>query len=469
VSRLVSRGSIAPQMKIDLEQQGFATDAIEQAHDVTSREVEDKRNSRLLALRDIFDRVGYGAATPQVVNILFYLSAQAWPYILFVIGLLNGAKTLLSVVWSSILQEYDALHRVHKRTISAGGIVFGFSFLLLSFALLARNVWLFCAAFLIGTIGIVAYGDLYGKFVESVIRKERMGAFLRGMAHWGVLITAASMLATGLLLDVFPQGGKVWTFSLFGSTHSLRVYGYLLAFEATALAFILSGYITSFVRDSRDTKAYPLWRFFGEYAQIMRGKARVFWSSKYTSLLTVAGLVLGLLQIIVTAYAGIAIYKILAARYDVPFFALSIVYAIAIIAAFTGPYFTQKVHRSTGLAPTLVFGTLLMAVLPLVLAFSAHIAAIAAALCLHVIGGAIVGFAQGLITKKLLPDDVRKDYFRAQSVIIIVPYVLLIPALAWIANTVPLSLTFLGVAIGLVAVVMPIYFWLVVVSQRMHL
>jgi len=433
---------------------------------VRDRATEDAAVSRTLAIKDVFDRIGYGGATPQVVSVLFWLSIQTHPLALFLIGVLIGAKTLLSVIWSNLLTEYARLSKVPKSWIAAGGVVFGFLFIIMTLALLMHSVWLFSGAFLLSALCIVAYGDLYGAFTQEILRRERRGAFLRSIATWGVLITVATMLLSGFLIDVFPSSGTPFTFSLFGHTFSLQVYGHLLAFEITAFAVIISGYVTSFIKDQRTGSGYPFGKFIGEYARLVRAKTAVFWLDGRVMTLTIGGVILSLLQTALTAYTGIALYRILASRYPTaPFFALAVVLSIAAVAAFTGPFFTQKAHRSTGLAPTLVFGTLLMAILPIALIYKTGVAALAAALCANVIGAAIVGFAQGMLAHQLLPDDRRHEYFQAQWVAIVIPYLILIPVLSLLANS-SLTLLFWIIAVGLVAVVMPLHFILVLAGQR---
>jgi hypothetical protein len=475
-AKLLKDGRSLAQVRLELESKGFSTDDVAAAisdasqRSIDNRTVEERHNSRLLASREVLDRIGYGAATPQFVNILFWLSQQSHPLILPIIGLLNGLKTLLSVIWSSIMQEYSKLHRISKNTIAATGVLFGFMFLFMAFGLLLRGtvgLIIFSASFLIGIIGVVAYGDLYQKFVRDTIRKERMGGFLRSIGTWGVLITAITLLLSGYLIDLFPMAGTPWSFELFGNAYDVTVYGYLLAFEITAFAFILAGYVSSQVTDKREPQKYGFWQFIRENHQIMKHKMAVF-ADRHVMLLLLATIVSGFLQIIITAYSGIAIYQIFE-NYPWPFFTLAIVYSIAIIAAFTGPFFTQMIHRSTGLAPTLVFGSLLMAVLPLVLVYNPNIAAITAALCVYVIGGAIIGFAQGLLAQKILPEESRQAYFQAQSFVIIIPYIILIPLMAWSTMWLSLETLFLIVAAGMIVVVMPIYFILVAISQRLKL
>jgi hypothetical protein len=475
--RLLAEGKSPSQARMELEGKGYATADVAHAladatkPDVDVRTREERRNSRALSTREVFDRIGYGGATPQFVNVLFWLSQQAHPYVFFIIGMLNGFKTLLSVVWSSIMQEYSKVHRVSKNTIATAGIIFGFSFLFLAFGLLLRSIWLFSLSFLVGTIGVVAYGDLYQRFVQDTIRRERMSGFLRTIATWGILITAASLLLAGYLIDIFPMVGTPWELTLFGQTYSMKVYGYLLAFEITAFSFILAGYVSSLVIDKREDRKYPFWQFFREHYLIVRSKLHVF-RDKYVSLLLLGMLISGFLQIIIAAYSGIFIYSIIVKQYNHPFFVLAIIYAIAILFSVLGPFFTQIIHKSTGLAPTLVFGSLLLALLPLTLVYNPSVVAITVALCFNVIGGAIIGFAQGLLAQKLMTEETRRSYFQAQSFIIILPYLVLIPLVAWFANAgglANLERVFLVAAGGFIILVMPIYFTLVTISQKLRL
>lgn len=470
VARRLAQGRRPEHIRAELVEQGFSAEDVDDAlAQRVSRSEHDARNSRLLSVRETLDRIGYGTATPQFVNILFWLSQQGHPYIIMIIGLLGGIRTLLSVTVSSVLQEYCKLHRPERRTIAGAGVCFGFMFLLIAFSLLVKSILLFSAALLLGTVAVVIYGDLYQQFVHETIRRERMGAALRTVASWGILVTAASLVLAGYLLEAFPMTGVPVSFELFGMHADLRVYGYLLAFQITAFAFILGGYVTSLVADRQEKTEQSLRRFLPEHLRSLRARLPVFWKNRLILLLTLAGIISGLAQLLIASYSGIAIYRVLAGRSEAPFLVLALIYALAIVASLAGPYFTRKVHRSIGLAPTLVFGTLLIAILPLVLVYNPTVVAIALALCLHVIGGAITGFGTGLLAQKLMDGETRKSYFQAQWVIIVPPYLLLVPLLAWLANSVPLSTTFMVAAAGLIAVVMPLYFVLVYFGQHERL
>lgn len=472
-ARLRKEGKSPAQIRFELEGKGYAADEIA-SHLGTpevERTAEDRKNSRLFSIREFFDRAGYGGASPQFINILLYLAYSAHPFILPFIGVLNGLRTLLSVVWSGVLQEYAKLHRISKNTIAAAGIVYGFSFLFMAFGLLLKNTLglvLFALSFLLGTVAVVAYGDLYARFVRDTIRKERMGFFLRTIGTWGVIITAAMILFAGYLLDVYPLGGTPWSMDLFGRVYEMRLYGFLIAFEITAFCFIIAGYVSSLIADTRERRTYSFTQFCREHLRIVRHKIAVF-GERPVFLLLLATIVNGVLGIIIGAYSGIAIYQYIAANYGYPFFTIAILYSIAIIASFTGPFFTQVLHRSTGLAPMLVFGTLLAAILPLAIVYKPYVWTFAAALCLHVIGMAIVGVGQSMLAQKIMDEETRRSYFQAQSAVIVIPYLVLIPLVGITAHLLPLHTLLLIAAGGFIGVAMPLYLILVVIGQHQRL
>ena len=128
VKRLLAEGKTQSQIRLELEAKGIDADDINEAlahagrGQVEARTAEDKRNSRLLSIKEMLDHVGYGGTAPQFVNILFWISQQSNPYIFAIIGALNGIQALISIVWGGIMQEYSKLHTVSKNVISAAGI-----------------------------------------------------------------------------------------------------------------------------------------------------------------------------------------------------------------------------------------------------------------------------------------------------------------------------------------------------------
>jgi len=85
------------------------------------------------------------------------------------------------------------------------------------------------------------------------------------------------------------------------------------------------------------------------------------------------------------------------------------------------------------------------------------------ATALSVIGGTIVGVAQGMIAERLMDENEIKTYFSSISFVSIIPIILLVTLGAVLAQTLNLSTLFLILGIVLALVVAPIYFIIVVI------
>ncbi len=454
-----------------LLEKGFSEDAINEAlkeaapKHLDDRDATDKRNSRVFAARDLLDRIGYGASAPQFINVFFAFTGAG----LFLVGLFNALRAVISMLFTTVLQEYAKVHKVSRSTIGGMGVLFGFSFLLMAFAIRARFVWLFAFAILLAGAGVVTYGDLYNKFVLETLRREKMGGFLRKMGQYGVLLTMVAMLVSGWLIDRFPETGAKVTLSLFGASFAVTPIGYLLAFEITAFAFILSGYLLSFVTEQREERSYPLGKFIKEHYVSLRGHWRGFFHHRYVCLLLIATAIAGILETLAASYYGIYLYREFSNEWLGPVLNVAVVFSIAILASFLGPWFTKKVQRAIGFSPMLVFGTLLTAILPFTFVVNTHLAAIAAAAACSVLGAAMVGYAQGLLARKLMDEETRKRYYLSLGFLLAIPYLVLVPLGAWAAQLLGMRALFLIVGLGLVIVVTPLYFVLVAMANKERL
>ncbi len=468
VKARLSRKESPARMRAELIQAGYAEHEVDAAvrHGADDHMIEkssaDRHNSRLLATREFIDRIGYGAASPQFVNILFYLTGSG----LFLLGLLNGLRTVLSMLITAIAQEYAKVHKVSKGVIVGAGVLFGFSFLLMAAALRLRLVWLFGLGIFLAALGVVTYGDLYNKLVVETIKREKMGRVLRRMGQYGVLITMLAMLASGWLIDRFPES-RQFTFTLFGM--EFQVLGYVLSFLLTAFAFIISGYLLSFLKGEREERKYALVRFVHEHCRMLNGHIRGFFKDRFITLLIIATVITGLLEVLGQSYYGLFIYQHFKHSALGGFLNVGFLYGIAILASFTGPWFTKKLQKSIGLSPMLVFGTLLTAILPLTLVYNAYFLAVAVALVCSVIGAAIVGVAQGLLARKLMDEATRKKYFMSLGLLVSGPYLVLIPLGALLAYMLGMEALFLLVGLGLAIVVAPLYFILVAMANKQRL
>jgi len=468
VKERLARKESPARLRAGLLDEGYAehdVDAVMKSlveEHLTKQSGADRQNNRLLIARELLDRIGYGAASPQFINILFYQTGAG----LFLLGLMNGLKSVLSLLIASVAREYAKVHKVSKRFIVGAGVLFGFSFLIMAAALRFRHVWLFALGILLAAIGVVTYGDLYQKLVSETLRREKRGRLLVKMGQYGILITVVSMLVSGWLIDRFPETSSV-VFHLWGFT--FKPLGYLLSFLATAFAFIISGYLLSLLKDHREERRYELRRFLGEHYRFLLSVTKRFTTHRYIPLLLAATMISGLFEVLGQSYYGLFIYQQFRHVWLGGFLNVAVIYSFAILASFSGPWFTTRLKTSIGLSPMLVFGTLLIAILPFTLVYNARFFAVALALICSVIGAVIVGFAQGLLVRKLLDEQTRKEYFMSLGLLVSVPYLLLVPVGAWIAQAFSLTTLFLIVGLGLAVVVAPLYFILVAMANKERL
>ena len=464
VRKAFNEGRTIDDVRAELVGHGFLEeDVIEAIQRIkgAERSQDDKKNIKLLTIKEIFDRMGYGFAPVQFINILFYSIGAGF----FLIGIVNGLKTILSLLISSFLQEYSKVSRVSKKFMSKAGILFGLSFLFIAMAVVAESLPLFAVALLIGSIGIVTYGDLYNQLVEQTIKKEKMSRFLLGISHYGILITGVSFLVSGFLFDAFPAMNAT-KILLFGK--SLPIYGYLIAFEITAIAFILSGYVLHFIKEKR-TDVAKVKGFVSSYFLKIRVQAKGFVKNKYLLTLLLASSITGLVQILGNSYYGIYIYDKFKLQVFGGYLNIAVIFTFAILVSFLGPAFSKYLNKKVGLAPTLVFGTLLLAMMPLVAAYNPYFFSVSLANALSVLGAAILGMSQGLLIRKLLTENQRKLYFAALSIAVIIPFIILIPIGSWVAQTYGLITLFKILAAVLLVLAAPISFILVLMANKLRL
>ncbi len=451
-----------------LLKKGFSEDDVDRAiYQVTSeeRKVHERQNrrfNRLFGQKEVFDRIGYGFASQQVINILFLLSGAS----IFLIGSINGLKTVLDVLFSTFLQAYAKVRNFKKSFIGRAGILYGMSFLFIALATVIKSPALFSLALLLGSIGVVSHGDLYNKFFIETLRKEKQSHFLRQISYYGVIITATSLLIAGYIMDRFPATGAE-TITLFGA--QLPIFGYLIAFELSAIMFILSGYILSFIRKEVPVLNYKFRTFLKEYYAQVRKDLAVFRKSKVIALMLTATVMTGVVQVLINSYYGIFIYR---QFFDIGlggFLNVVVILIFGIVAALLGPAVTRLVAKHAGETPMLVFGILLVSLLPFGLALNPNLLAIGAANALSIIGSAILGIAQGLLALRILTEQERRKYFASISLAVAIPLLVLVPIGAWLAQILGFKALFLGLGFILILFIAPLYFLLVLMSNKAEL
>ena len=388
-----------------------------------------------LVAKEILDRVGYGFGSQQFVNILFFLTGASF----LVIGLVNGAKVVLSTLSSFLIQRYSKVEGIGKKFIGMSGILFGFSFLLIGAAIFLRSVSLFSIAVLLGSISIVPYGEFYQKLV-----KERDRIYYKKLASYGLIVTAFSLFIAAYIMDMFPITGIPVEFTILGNALSFRIYGYIIAFEATALSFIVAGYILSFIgmRDGRVSKENFLENLSAFFEQVKQ-KASYFLKNRIILTIIIASALTSIIQTIGNSYYGIFVYTEFTDVGFGGFLNVAMVFLIAVFSSILGSMISKMNSKSYGKFPTLFFGTALMGVMPLSYYYNPSLITITIGTISGVIGAAMVGVANGLLTLDLIREKERDMYFSVYGMFIVISYIIFIPALAYFTHLFGLSSLFL--------------------------
>jgi len=135
------------EIKSNLVKRGFLQEDVEKAlyQMLNIKSGVRSKNENILSIKELTDRIGYGSASQQFVNILFMLSGASF----FFIGLFNGIKTVLVTLLSGFLEEYSKVKQVSKNLISTSGIVYGFSFLGMSIATVLKSPGFFAFSLIV--------------------------------------------------------------------------------------------------------------------------------------------------------------------------------------------------------------------------------------------------------------------------------------------------------------------------------
>ncbi|MBU4284273.1 MAG: hypothetical protein KJ968_04130 [Nanoarchaeota archaeon] len=461
----VNANSPLEKRGLELTERSHLTSDIEKA--ISSYSEETQANKRAMEskkikkffFKEFFDRISYGFGSQQFINILFSQTGASY----FVIGTINGLRVVLSVIIASFLDEYSKVRQISKRFIGITGIIFGLSFIFMAMARFLHSVPLFALALLIGSIGAVSYGELYQNMFKYALKKER-SYLLRNIAQYGLMITGASILLAGFLMDKFPAIGT--PISLFG--FKFRIFGYLIAFEIAAISSIISGYVLSFIKEKQVKfieKRTPLTQLKIQFNNI-KDNLFVFVKNKVILILFVASIITGFVQTLGNSYYGIYIYETFKYGYFRGFTNVAVIFLIAIMTSFFAPFIVRKNAREYGKFPMLVFGTLLMAIMPLTYYYNPNLVSISIGTLIGFIGAAIVGVSHGLLTIDIMPENQRKAYFSTYSLLIIIPYLIIIPLGAYAAQVYGLRALFLLLGLILAFIVVPLYFLIIVMHKK---
>jgi len=427
------------------------------------KKVQKTANKSFMSKKYFLDRIGFGIAANQFINVLFYLTGAG----AFLVGIINAFKSGLSTIISSIFREYFQVKRVKKWIINVSGLLFGFSFLFIALAVSKGSVVLFAISTMLGSIGIVIYGDLYRKMQSRTHGETKVRLLSVRTILLGLIVSFIAMIGSAILMDSIPLTGKLFYLNIFGKLVSFRLHGFLLAFEATALAFILSSYILSKMNLLSEEKSITNREFIYRYYYRILSKGKAFFSNKYLFLLTLATLFTAVFQSVIYSLSGIYLFETFRDAWFFGFLNIAIIFGVPVLLSLLGPLIASRLNRILGLAPLLVFGSLLLAIFPLTVGYNDYFPAILTANILAVIGISMLGTAQGLLSSRLLNDSERHTFYSYSGIVTVIPFIVLAALILSLFSSIGIIGILKVSGFGIIVTLVPIYLILVFFLRKM--
>ncbi|MGV8168463.1 MAG: hypothetical protein ACP5N3_00235 [Candidatus Nanoarchaeia archaeon] len=416
---------------------------------------EVDRNIFLIKNKLFLDKVGGGFSSIQFLNILFSFTGASY----FIIGFVNALKSVLTTFVSSRVKKCCAEGKFSSDLLLMSGLLFGFSFLAVALAVSLESKWLFALSFLIGSVFFVIHGDMFQFVLDRYLGGAKQAVYTKKLTALGVLVMAAAVFFSAALMDFIPFSGVHLPTAILGS---LLFYGYLLSFEIASFAFILSSYFV--MKISIDVHSA---KFKGEnqqkkYSAEMITNTNRYFKNKYLLMLTFATVFLGVFQTMINSFLGIYVYREFFDYWMGGFLNVGFMLALALFAALIGPAISAKMNRNLGVAPLFVFGTLLMALLPLTIVYNSFFPAIVAANVLFILGTSMIGTGHNLVAARLLNEKDREAYYSSSGTVALIPFFILAVLFSFAAQRAGLEGLFKYVGYGIIICLIPIYFSMVV-------
>jgi len=116
----------------------------------------------------------------------------------------------------------------------------------------------------------------------------------------------------------------------------------------------------------------------------------------------------------------------------------------------------------------LVFGALVMTILPLTIVYnpSSYYPAILVAASLSVIGAGIIGSGQSMLISRLLNKNERQTFYDSNGLVMLAPFLVAVILLAAFTYSKGIVQAFKFISIGAIAILLPVYIVLVLWSSK---
>jgi len=441
-------------IKEELLVRGFLESDVDKVvKETTGKDVKSSVVNRFV-FREIFSKFSTGFGNDQFIYIFLYLLTGSY----FILGITVGFSVVLSLLFSIFLYDYFEIKQVSKLMVSLTGLIMCLCFLLVALGIYFDMPYLLIIAVILLALGNVLHGDIYTKAYEFEVENNNQNSFLTRLGGYSLLFVVIGLLVGGFFLENYKLG-------------------YYYNFVIAAICLLLSGLILqSLIVKTKDLKNASVMKLFKQRFSLIRQRSGLILRNKVVVTLAVASTLTALVQTIGNAYYGVFIYEQFTNSYFFGFLNVGVIFTVAILTSLFSIYIAKSLSKRYGNVPLLVFGTLLISILPLTMWHKPNLVNISMAMVCAVIGGAIVGLATGLLLSNYLSEQYRHWYFQTYSLLISLSYVIIIPFAAYIAQQSKyvffgeyisgLQMMFALLGFMLLIVVVPLYFSIFFIEKK---
>lgn len=400
--------------------------------------------------KELFYKLSSGFGSDQFIYIFLFLLTGSY----FILGLGVGITVVLSLLLSLFLNDYFKVRKVTKTMISLIGLVICICFIAIAFAIF-YEIWLIIIiAIIVLGLGNVFLGEVYSNAFSKEVENKTESFWLTRIGGYSLFFVVIGLIIGAYFLEKYSTG-------------------YYYVFIIAAVCLLVSAIVLqTLIKKRMQIETTHVSILFKQRLKDIRKWSKLIFKNKVIKFLAIGTIITGLVQTIGNTYYGVFVYRYFTYIGWGGFLNVAVIFSVPIITSLFSAVIAKMLSKQYGNIPSLVFGTMLIAILPLTMWLRPNLISISMAMVCAVVGGAIVGLATGLLLSNYVDHEMRNWYFQSYTLLICIAYIIFIPIAALFAQYGSLGAigslqALFGIMGGLlIIVVVPMYFSMLFIEKK---
>ncbi len=437
-------------IKYELLAKGFLEADVDKAVKKYSGESTKSYVVEKFVLREFFFKLSSGFGNDQFIYIFIYLLTSSY----LILGLSVGFSVILSLLASFLLQDYFKIKKITKTAVVLIGVAMTVCYVFIGLGVFYELGILVIAFMLILSLLNVLLGEVYSKTYGQKSEERTESFLLTKISGYSLIFVVIGLLIGAYVLEKYE-------------------FGYIYVFIIAGVSVLISSIaLISLLSEKIQIETTPLNILVKQRLRDVKKFSKMVFKNKVVKMLAIGTTITGIIQTAGITFYGLFVYQYFTNIGYGGFWNVAIVFAVPIITSLFSTTMAKLLSKQYGNVPALVFGTLLIAILPLTMWLKPNLISISMAMVCAVIGGAMVGLSTGLLLSNNVEPDLRGWYFQAYTLIVALAYLIFIPIASVIAEygnwfgLMSLQMLFAIMSIVLVIIVVPVYFAIFFIEKK---